>query len=273
MFVFKVHSNGCVRVEDIISKITDNTCLITVMAANNETGVIMPITDLGKQIHDINVERKKKQMREILFHTDAAQIIGKEQINFHDMNLNFLTIVGHKFYGPRIGCLVAKSTTQVYPVFVGGGQEKNMRPGTENTPMIVGLGIAAKLVSDNIKQYKATMLKCREKLESRLHEVFGDDIRINCEDSLRLPNTTNVSFKEMGLEGTLILSRCKHLIAGVGAACHSCLFSQVLVNSGVSPNMAKNSIRLSSGRNTSLRDVETIVQDLTNAVNKLKASL
>ncbi|KAK6645072.1 hypothetical protein RUM43_001348 [Polyplax serrata] len=269
--IVKVTPSGTLNVEDVLSKITDQTCLISVMFANNETGVIMPIANIGKELLEINAERKKKHLKEILFHTDAAQMIGKEPVDFSSLNCHFMTIVGHKFYGPRIGCLIAK--TKLYPIFFGGGQENGLRPGTENTPMIVGLGIAAELVSKNLSTHRQHLLECRKALEKKLREAFGEEVVINCEKSNRLSNTTNVSFKGTGLEGNLVLSRCENLIASVGAACHAGQCSQILINSGVPLALAKNAIRLSVGRDTTLTDIEDVVSDLKTAVNKLKANI
>lgn len=241
------------------------------MYANNETGVIMPILKLGKAIAQLNQERKKKQLHEVLFHTDAAQIIGKDDVNFESLNAHYLTVVGHKFYGPRIGCIVAKQA--LHPMLFGGGQEKGIRPGTENTPMIVGLGIAAELVKTNLANYRSHMLQCRNQLERRLVEVFGNQIVINCEQSERLPNTTNISFKMLGLEGFLVLRQCKSLLASVGAACHNNSCSQILLNSGVLSDLAKNAIRLSCGRETTIQDIEKVVMDLQSAVSQLQVNL
>lgn len=254
-----------------MAKITDHTCLITIMYANNETGVIMPIPEIGALLSDINKERKKLNLIEILFHSDASQIIGKEVVNFNTSKLNFLTVTGHKFYGPRIGCTISKGP--LYPMLFGGGQERGIRPGTENTPLIVGLGIAAELITKNLSIYRSHMLECRIRLENKLLELFGDEVVINCKDSNRLSNTANISFPLVGLEGTLVLSRCTSLIAGIGAACHSVACSKVLINSGISLNLARNSIRLSIGRNTTFNDIDVIVTDLHRAVSKLKVIL
>ncbi|XP_039463353.1 selenocysteine lyase isoform X2 [Oreochromis aureus] len=129
-----------VEVEDIIAAVRPNTCLISVMLANNETGVIMPLQEICQRIKSLNKQRERLR---ILLHTDAAQALGKIRVDVSDLGVDYLTIVGHKFYAPRIGALYVNgpgTKTPLYPMLFGGGQERNFRPGTENTPMIAGLG-------------------------------------------------------------------------------------------------------------------------------------
>ncbi|KAL0280959.1 UNVERIFIED_CONTAM: hypothetical protein PYX00_002100 [Menopon gallinae] len=265
--IVKVNHRGVIDVQDVISQINENTCLITVMTANNETGAIMPIAEIGEKLSAINAKRESRNKMKILFHTDAAQIIGKEKITAADLKVDYITVVGHKFYGPRIGCVWAQGP--LYRVFHGGGQESGIRPGTENTPMIVGLGRAAELVTQNVIEYKKNMLMCREYLEAKLKEAFGKNVVINCQATNRLPNTVNASF--IGdLTGGEILSRCKHLIASVGAACHGGQCSQVLINSGIPERLAMSAIRLSVGRETTLQDIDIVVADITQAIASAK---
>ncbi|XP_041621993.1 selenocysteine lyase isoform X2 [Vulpes lagopus] len=135
--------NGQVEVEDILAAVRPATCLVTIMLANNETGVIMPISEISQRIKALNQKRAASGLPVILLHTDAAQALGKQRVDVEDLGVDFLTIVGHKFYGPRIGALYIRGLgelTPLYPMLFGGGQERNFRPGTENTPMIAGLG-------------------------------------------------------------------------------------------------------------------------------------
>lgn len=255
--------------QDLISEINDNTCLVTVMAANNETGAIMPIGRIGEELAAINAERESSNRIKILFHTDAAQIIGKEPINVDDLKVDYLTVVGHKFYGPRIGCVWARGP--LYRLFHGGGQESGIRPGTENTPMIVGLGRAAELVTLNVDRYRENMLRCRQYLETKLKEAFGERVVINCQGGVKLPNTVNASFVG-DLTGSAILGKCKRVIASVGAACHGGQCSQVLINSGVPECIARSAIRLSVGRDTTIQDIDIVVADLVWAINNTEKS-
>ncbi|KAL1023369.1 hypothetical protein UPYG_G00039930 [Umbra pygmaea] len=194
---------GRVEVEDVLCAVRPNTCLISVMMANNETGVLMPIRELCQRVRATNGQCHHR----ILLHTDAAQAIGKVLVNARDLGVDYLTIVGHKFYAPRIGALYVNgpgTTTPLHPILFGGGQERNFRPGTENTPMIAGLGKAAELVTCNLYEYESHMMDMRKYLEERLQAVFGmERIHFNshfqCSDSL--PNTCNVSILGPRLQG------------------------------------------------------------------------
>ncbi|XP_063162947.1 selenocysteine lyase [Candoia aspera] len=270
---------GRVEVDDVVAAIHPTTCLVSIMLANNETGIVMPISELSQQIEVINQKRKASGLPWILIHTDAAQMIGKGQVDVQDLGVDYLTVVGHKFYGTRIGALYVRGlgvSTPLHPMLFGGGQEWSFRPGTENTPMIAGLGKAAELVNENSELYEAHMKKVRDYLEERLEIVFGrQNIHFNCrlEGSKRLCNTCNFSILGSGLQGWLVLSRCRTLLASVGAACHSEKGDQpsaVLLNCGIPYNVAQNALRLSVGRDTSKEDVDLILEDLKQAVAGLQ---
>ena len=149
-----MHEQGRWTVSNVLDAITRDTCMVTMMLANNETGFIQPVKELFTTIK----KNPPKTLCPIILHTDAAQAIGKIPVNVDDLGADMLTVVGHKFYGPRIGCLYHRSGVSVTPMFFGGGQEAGLRPGTENTPMIVGLGVAAQLVSENIQSSRTTIL-------------------------------------------------------------------------------------------------------------------
>ncbi|KAJ6669158.1 hypothetical protein lerEdw1_007967 [Lerista edwardsae] len=162
---------GQVEVDDVISAIRPTTCLVSIMLANNETGVIMPISHLSQQIQALNQKRMSSGLPRILVHTDAAQMIGKGRVDVQELGVDYLTIVGHKFYAPRIGALYVRGpgeATPLHPMMFGGGQERSFRPGTENTPMIAGLGKAAELVNKHCEDYETHMRKIRDYLEERL---------------------------------------------------------------------------------------------------------
>ncbi|XP_053565892.1 selenocysteine lyase [Bombina bombina] len=269
---------GQVEVEDVIAALRPNSCLVSIMLANNETGVIMPVSELSQRLAAISQERVAQGLSRILFHTDAAQALGKVEIDVQELGVNYLTVVGHKFYGPRIGALFVRGLGQLsplLPMLYGGGQERNFRPGTENTPMIAGLGKAAELVSSHCTVYRSHMQEVRDYLEQKLQEVFGDKIRFNSRfpGSNRLPNTCNVSLLRPAALGREWLSHCHYLLASVGAACHSDRGdspSPVLLSSGVPLDAARGAIRLSVGRETSREDVDLIVQDLEQAAQALE---
>ncbi|NXD82062.1 SCLY lyase, partial [Halcyon senegalensis] len=277
-FVAVSPRSGRVEVDDVLAAIRPTTCLVSVMLANNETGVIMPVTELGQRIHALNQRRAVEGLPRILVHTDAAQMIGKGCVDVQELGVDYLTIVGHKFYGPRIGTLYVRgpgTTTPLHPMFFGGGQERNFRPGTENTPMIAGLGQAAELVSKNWEVYQAHMRDVRDYLEARLEASFGKQrIHLNSHfmGSKRLCNTSNFSILGPGLQGHRVLSRCKKLLASVGAACHSEKGdrpSSILLSCGIPYDVAQNALRLSVGRDTTRADVDLVVQDLVQSVAQL----
>lgn len=274
-FVAASKLTGRVEVEDVLAAIRPNTCLVTVMMANNETGVIQPIAEI---VRAVKSRRKGPGMPRILLHTDAAQTVGKIPVDVQELGVDYLTIVGHKFYGPRIGALYAKNpgiSTPVHPMFFGGGQERNFRPGTENTGMIAGLGKAAELVVKNVSRYEQHMRSVRDYLEQKLMAEFPGRIHINGQytESTRLPNTCNVSILGNGLEGYKILDHTKRLQASVGAACHSDKHSKpshILLSIGIPESVAINAIRLSVGRQTSEEDIDVVVDDIKQAISQLE---
>ncbi|NXN91943.1 SCLY lyase, partial [Rhinopomastus cyanomelas] len=277
-FVAVSPRSGQAEVDEILGAIRPTTCLVSIMLANNETGVIMPVAELSQRIRALNQQRAVQGLPRILVHTDAAQMIGKGCVDVQELGVDYLTIVGHKFYGPRIGALYVRgpgTTTPLYPMLFGGGQERSFRPGTENTPMIAGLGQAAELVSKNWKAYEAHMRDVRDYLEDRLEASFGKQrIHLNShfKGSGRLCNTSNISILGPGLQGRKVLSCCKTLLASVGAACHSEKGdrpSSVLLSCGIPYDVAQNALRLSVGRDTTRADVDLVVQDLMQAVAQL----
>lgn len=266
-----------VEVEDVMAAVRPNTCLVSIMLANNETGVLMPVREICQKVKALNKQRPRYPR--ILLHTDAAQALGKVRVDVCDLEVDYLTIVGHKFYAPRIGALYANgpgTTTPVYAMLFGGGQERNLRPGTENTPMIAGLGKGAELVNSNLSEYIRHMDSTRLYLEDRLKAVFGEEkicFNSHFPGSKTLPNTCNVSILGPGLQGRKVLSNCTRLLASVGAACHSDRGdrpSHILLNCGVPYEVASNAMRLSLGRTTSRSDVDLVVEDLRDTVHLLE---
>ncbi|KAG8580635.1 hypothetical protein GDO81_007372 [Engystomops pustulosus] len=265
-------TTGRVEVEDVVAALRPNTCLVSIMLANNETGVIMPVAELAQRLGHISEERKARGLPPILLHTDAAQALGKIGVDVQELGVDYLTIVGHKFYGPRIGALYVHEIgkeTPLLPMLYGGGQERNYRPGDSFSLQ------AAELVSLHCAMYEDQMRSVRDYLEQRLQAVFGNKIRFNSQfpGTDRLPNTCNVSLLTPAVLGREWLSHCDYLLASVGAACHSDRGdspSHVLLNSGVPPDAARGAIRLSVGRDTSREDVDLIVKDLKKAAKRLE---
>uniref|UniRef100_A0A8C7GMM1 Selenocysteine lyase n=1 Tax=Oncorhynchus kisutch TaxID=8019 RepID=A0A8C7GMM1_ONCKI len=238
---------GRVEVEDVLAAVRPATCLISIMMANNETGVLMPIRELCQRVSFVNRQRQHR----ILLHTDAAQAIGKVRVDARDLGVDYLTIVGHKFYAPRVGALYVNgpgTTTPLYPMLFGGGQERNFRPGYRS--MFAVLCVAKAIFG-------------RERIHFNSHFP----------DSETLPNTCNVSILGAGLQGRKVLSSCRRLLASVGAACHSHRGdrpSHILLSCGIPEEVAANALRLSVGRGTSRAEVGLVVEDLKNAVERLE---
>lgn len=275
-FVPASPKTGHVMVDDVIAAIRPSTCMISIMLANNETGIIQPVKEMFERVKQINTSRKT--IPKILLHTDAAQAIGKIPVSVQDLGADYLTIVGHKFYGPRIGAIYVKdlgSSKEVplYPMFYGGGQERSYRPGTENTAMIAGLGQASKLVTENIDKYNRHMEKVRDYLEDRLKAEFGEEICFNGRigKSCRIPNTCNMSLLSVDCSGSEVLSHCTHVQASVGAACHAQNRpSPILLALDIEEDVARRAIRLSVGRETTQEDIDCAVNDLKQAVEKIQ---
>ncbi|NXE91340.1 SCLY lyase, partial [Menura novaehollandiae] len=272
--------SGRAEVDDVLAAVRPNTCLVSIMLANNETGVIMPIPELSQQIRALNQRRAGEGLPRILVHSDAAQMIGKGRVDVQELGVDYLTIVGHKFHGPRIGALYAcgpGTTTPLHPMLFGGGQERSFRPGGSLVePVWVFSPQAAELVSKNWEAYEAHMQDVRDYLEARLEASFGKQrIHFNShfKGSKRLCNTSNFSILGPGLQGQRVLAHCKVLLASVGAACHSEQGdrpSPVLLSCGIPLEVAQNALRLSVGRGTARADVDRAVQDLVQAVAQLE---
>ncbi|KAL4221829.1 hypothetical protein ACF0H5_020083 [Mactra antiquata] len=267
-------TTGRLEVTDVIKHIKSNTIMVTVMLANNETGIIQPVKEICHSVKSL--VRHEGETQNILVHTDAAQAIGKISVDIRELNVDYLTVVGHKFYGPRNGAMYVKgldsNDVPLYPMLYGGGQERSYRPGTENTGMIAGLGKACELVSLNREVYEKTMLECRNYLENKLEEYFPGRVHFNgkFEGTERLPNTCNVSILGEKYHGYKVLSRCKILQASVGAACHSQNKpSSILLAIGIDESIARNAIRISVGRSTTTADIDRIVEDIYQAIQSI----
>jgi len=278
-YVPVVPGAGRWTVSSMLDAITQDTCLVTLMLANNETGILQPVQELFSALR----QSPPRTRCPLLLHTDAAQAIGKIRVNVQDLSADLLTIVGHKFYGPRIGALYhrADPMVKVTPMFYGGGQEGGVRPGTENTSMIVGLGAACQLVSDNLGTYEEHMRTIRDYLRDQLIKNFklvtsdepvslqAGEVCWRYVDRFCLPNTLSVRFG--GFRGPELLSLCKEDIeASTGAACHTGGgVSNILLNSFLWGEVgAAETVRLSVGRDTSTQDVERVVKALKLAVEQ-----
>ena len=240
---------GRVDPDEIEKAITPKTILITVMHANNEVGTIQPIQEISK------IAKKHR----IIFHTDAAQSVGKIETQVDKLGVDLLSIAGHKVYAPKgVGALYIREGTPVEPLVHGAGHESGRRAGTENVLLIVGLGKACETAQDHIKTEK--IRKLRDRFWEKLQKTFGDDVVLNGHPTHRLPNTLNVSF--VGKVGGEILAQLGGVAASTGAACHSgsVELSPVLKAMGISPEVGMGAIRFSLGRTTTLHELENATQ-------------
>lgn len=255
-----VDENGLVDPAKILDAITPSTILISVMHANNEVGTIEPIKEIAKIAHE----------HDIIVHSDCAQSVGKIPVNVDELNVDLLSIAGHKVYAPKgIGALYIRSGIKLEKYAHGADHEMNRRAGTENVIEIAGLGRACELVSNNLEKYNKHMLKIRDKFETGLKEQFPD-IRINSEGVDRLPNTSSVSFRN--LEANTILSEMTDVAASAGAACHSDTVdvSPVLEAMKVPLEYAMGTIRFSFGRSSTIEEVEYALDSITSVISRLK---
>jgi cysteine desulfurase len=231
--------------------------LVSLMHSNNEVGTLQPVREVGEL---------KKQF-EFVFHTDAAQSVGKLAVNVSELNVDLLTVAGHKLYAPKgIGALFVRTGVTLEPLIHGAGHESGRRAGTENTPYIVGLGVAAELCARALPAETERLRSLRD----RLHHRLGDRVVLNGHPELRLPNTLNVSF--LGHLGPELLDRLPRIAASVGSACHEtkpgeqAMFkpSPVLVAMGCADDVCRGAVRLSVGRWTTETEVDEAAELLAS---------
>lgn len=255
-----VDAAGQIDVNDLRSAITPRTILISVMHANNEVGTIQPIANCA------DVAKKHG----VLFHTDAAQSVGKIGTNVDQLGVDLLSVAGHKVYGPKgVGALFVRRGVCLEPVIHGAGHESGRRAGTESALLAGALGKACDLACDLAPMKRVTEL--RDYFWSELQRHFSHRVRLNGHPFDRLPNTLNVSF--VNCVGHEILERLDGVAASTGSACHSdrVELSPVLQAMGVAPEVGMGSIRFSLGRRTTLEEIEAVVNRLTDALTPLTA--
>jgi cysteine desulfurase len=244
-----VDKYGLVDPEDVRRAITEETILITIMHANNEVGTIEPIAEIGKVARE----------RGIIFHTDAAQSCGKVKVNVNELKVDLLTIAGHKLYAPKgIGALFIRNNIQIDSFIHGAGQEKGRRAGTENVPYMVGLGEACELAGNGLPEYTTKVKGLRDRLYQRIVDGLGTDkVHLNGHPERSLPNTLNISIR--GTVGDDLLSRIPEIAASTGAACHagSTEPSRVLLEMGLSRELALGALRLTLGRWSTQEEIDT----------------
>ena len=251
-----VDGEGKIAADDVRKAIKRETILITIMHANNETGVLQPVEEIGTLARE----------RDIIFHTDAAQSVGKIPVDIVKLKVDMLTIVSHKFYGPKgVGALSVRTGVQLKPILFGAGHEKGLRPGTENVPGIVGLGKTCGMTRLFLMEREAHMKKLTDMLFTGLRERLAD-VRINGHQTLRLPNTLNICIP--GVDSTDLLEKIKDDVAATaGSACHSGRRtpSAVLMAMGMSEADAMSSVRLSTGKDNTEEEIRAAVEIIAKA--------
>ena len=258
-----VQKNGLIDLEVLRAAVTDKTVVVSIMAVNNEIGVIQPLAEIGK------ICREKK----VFFHTDAAQAAGKIPLDVEAMNIDLMSISGHKIYGPKgVGALFVrrKPRVRLVPLIVGGGQERGFRSGTLPTPLCVGLGEAAEICSKEMDGEAKRLKKLQERMLKGLNAKLTD-IVINGDLDHRIPGNLNISFAYV--EGESLMMGIKNLAVSSGSACTSASLepSYVLRALGVEEDMAHTSLRIGLGRFTTEQEVDTAIDELVHHVNKLRA--
>lgn len=259
--LLRPQADGIVTATQVAEAITDTTCLVSVMYANNETGAIQPIREIGALCRKHGV----------LFHTDAVQAAGHLAIDVQRDNIDMLSLSAHKFHGPKgIGLLFAKSNIQLTSLIRGGGQERGKRAGTENLPGIIGLAAALKDAQENMQQNTAYITGLRDALRNGLDKIDGAGFNGSREHCL--PGTVNYSFQRVNGEALLSLLSNEGICCSSGSACSAGSLepSHVLLSLGLSHETAQSALRFSLCEYNTMDEVQTIITKVTEAVNCLR---
>ncbi|MDA0902296.1 MAG: IscS subfamily cysteine desulfurase [Proteobacteria bacterium] len=257
-----VEKNGLVDLKKLEAAITDKTCLVSIMAVNNEIGIIQPLKEIGALC------RKKG----VFFHTDAAQAYGKIDIDVNEMNIDLMSISGHKIYGPKgIGALYVrrKPRVRIKSIISGGGQERGIRSGTVPTPLVAGLGLAAQIAKEEMKKDNAHIKKLSDKFYNAITKNLPE-LYLNGDREHRIPGNLNISFA--GVEGESMIMAIKDLAVSSGSACTSASLepSYVLHSIGLGDDLAHTSIRFGIGRFTTEEEIDYAINVVTQKVEKLR---
>lgn len=254
-----VDEYGLVDPEEVEKLITDRTILVSIMHSNNEVGTIQPIKEIGE------ICRK----HHVLFHTDASQSVGKVSVDVKDLDVDSLTVAGHKLYAPKgIGALYIRDGVHIESLLHGAGHESGRRAGTENILLEVGLGKAAEISMTALKDLKVH--EVTEYFYQQLKSSFGEMIKLNGHPQKRLPNTLNISF--LGYNGHELLDQLHDVAASTGSACHSGMtaVSSVLTAMGISQDVGRGAIRFSLGRYTTNDEIDIVIRDLKREIKSME---
>ena len=256
------HADGVIRVEDVENAIREDTCLVTIMFANNEIGTIQPVTEIGALC------REKK----ILFHTDAVQAVGHMPVDVKAMNIDMLSLSGHKFHAPKgVGVLYAKKGTVLTNIIEGGAQERGKRAGTENVAGIVGMAAALKESCDHMEENAAKIIPMRDKLFAELSKIPHSKINGSLEH--HAPGTVNMCFEGIEGESLLLMLDDQGICASSGSACTSGSLdpSHVLLSIGLPHEVAHGSLRLSIGEYNNMEQIDHIIEVVPKVVAYLRS--
>lgn len=257
-----VYENGIVKPEDVANAITDETCLVTIMTANNEIGTIQPISEIGKIC----------QEKKVYFHTDAVQAVGHIPVDVNKMNCDMLSISAHKFHGPKgVGVLYVKKGIPLKNLIEGGAQERGKRAGTENVAGIVGMAAALTQANESLDENMKKISAMRDRLIDGLGKI--ERSRINGDLSNHLPGTLNMCFEGIEGESLLLLLDAKGICASSGSACTSGSLdpSHVLLSIGVPVEIAHGSLRLSLSEYNTMEEMNYIVDTVPQVVSYLRS--
>lgn len=260
--MINVDKDGLINPDDIKKAITDKTILISIMHANNEIGVIEPIAEIGKIAKE----------RNIYFHSDCAQTIGHTPVNVDTLNVDFLSLSAHKFYGPKgVGALYVRKSKRISPFLIGGGQESGRRASTQNVAGIVGLSKAVLLCKEKMMEEAAAQTALRDRIINEVQEKISDCF-LNGSFTSRLPNNVNFSFSGVNGESLLMSLDMAGIAASMGAACTSGALepSYVLRSIGLSDTMAMSSLRITLGRWTIKEHVDVFLKELPPIIERLR---
>ncbi len=258
-----VNGQGELDMELYARSLTPDTAIVSLMWANNETGVLFPIQKAAE------IAREK----DILFHTDAVQAVGKIPITLRDSAVDMLSLSGHKLHSPKgIGVLFARTGLKFKPYVIGGHQERNRRAGTENTPAIIGLGKACELAMSRMEGKRTKVLPLRDKLEKGILEKIPHT-RVNGGAVPRLPNTSNISFEFVEGESILLSLDAEGICASTGSACSSGSLepSHVLLAMGLTPTTAQGSVRFSLSAYNKEEEIDYVLQKLPPIIERLRS--
>jgi cysteine desulfurase len=255
-----VQKDGLVDLEALRQAMNDATILVTIMAANNETGVLQPIAEIGKLCHE----------RGVIFHSDAAQAIGKIPIDVTRQNIDLLSMSAHKAFGPKgVGALYVRDEIEIAPTIDGGGHERGMRSGTLNVPGIVGLGKACEICREEMPQESCRIAGLRNRLYEKIQNGLGE-VYVNGSMEHRLPGNLNISFA--GIDGEELMTAIDDIAVSSGAACTSAHIepSYVLKALGVSDELAQSSIRFGIGRFSTEAEIDYVADKIIYTVQQLR---